>query len=300
MNKQYIKDNWEFFSLQSKDHFKSATLLQHHAIQFIAMAGRYLISQKPDDSNTNMKWYLNKKMVVGDWINSRQFPLKLGIRLEDLILFIFDPSFHDIAHFYLQGKTKPDIFQWFKLTLRELDVENIDALQMDMHYSIPPHKTDDEAPFEIENKDEMKTLSVLRSNAELVLDELSRQFDHPSKVKIWPHHFDTGCVVPVENTGGEIRKSIGLGLAVPDENVDYYYFYVNHWSADDNLDYTQIRELEGGGHWITSSWIGAVLPINEFYTDTNTDAQVNRVHSFFTSAINNTLDILLTTNIQMK
>lgn len=294
-----VKNNWSFLSLRSKDHFKSATLLQHHAVQFIAMAGRYLIPQKKDDSNTQMKWYLDKKMVTGEWIDSYTYPLKLGIQLSDLILMLLDPTYTDIAHCNMQGRTKSEIFDWLKDKLDQMKVETL-PLKMDLHYSIPFHKTEEGASFGVENHSEMLELTNLRNNAELVMQTFAMQFENASPVRIWPHHFDTSFTVPVKwDEKGQWVKTLTMGLAKPDEWIDYYYFYVNHWSADSSIDYNTITTLKGNGHWFTGDWIGAVLPLNELYQDSNTQEQVNRVCNFLHSAVNNTFDLLLASEMKL-
>jgi hypothetical protein len=299
MNFHYLKSSWEYLSLQSKDHFKSSTLLQHHAVQFIAMAGRYLVPQKSDDSNVSMKWNSKKRMLVGQWIDTRTSPVKLGLRLEDLMLFIFDPSYTEIDRFTIQGKTKPEVFEWLEKKMIELG-QRMGPLEMDMHYSIPPHNTDDDYPFEIENKDEMRETTFIREDADLILNELAQEFEGSSKIRVWPHHFDTGCLIPVEYKGKNLSKTLGIGLSVPDLNVDYYYFYVNHWSLNNDIDYFQAKDIDAGGHWITNNWIGAVLSLSELHKDKDKESQVDRVYSFFYSAINNTLDLLLANEMKMK
>jgi hypothetical protein len=299
MNFHYLKNNWEYLSLQSKDHFKSSTLLQHHAVQFIAMAGRYLVPQKKDDGNTSMKWHPNKRMLMGQWIDTDVSPVKLGIRIDDLTLFIFDTSYSEIDRCSLQGNTKAEVFEWLRKRMIDLG-QHQGPLEMDMHYSIKPHKTDDGYPFEIENKAELQEISSIRMDADLLIHELARQFERPSKIRIWPHHFDTNCVIPVENRGDHLTKTIAIGLGVPDVNVDYYYFYVTHWTSDDDIDYFQANNIDAGGHWITNSWIGAVLSLSELHKDKDKESQVDRAYSFFYSAINNTLELLKSDSLKMK
>ena len=300
MDLRKVKNNWNFLSLRSKDHFKSATLLQLHAVQFIAMAGRFLIPPKKDDSNTRMKWHLDKKMISGGWIDSGTIPLKIGIQLSDLIIMLLDPTHTDVACFNMQGSTKPEIFYWLKDKLDHMKVET-SPLKMDLHYTVPYHITDEGAAFAVENRPEMLELTNLRNNAELIMQLFAFPFDNAPRVHVCPHYFETSCFLPVKwGEDGSLSKSLSMGLAIPDEWIDYYYFYVNHWSADSSVDYDAITTLKGNGHWFTGDWIGAVLPLNELYRDSNTHEQVNRVCDFFHSAINNTLDLLLASELKLR
>ena len=69
---------------------------------------------------------------------------------------------------------------------------------------------------------------------------------------------------------------------------------------DNDIDYFQAKDIDAGGHWITNNWIGAVLSLSELHKDKDKESQVDRVYSFFYSAINNTLELLLANEMKMK
>ena len=48
-----MKEIWKALALAFNQKLNDALQQQYHATQFIAMAGRHLIPQQPDDSNTN-------------------------------------------------------------------------------------------------------------------------------------------------------------------------------------------------------------------------------------------------------
>jgi hypothetical protein len=60
------KKNWKTLTLPFNDDLNDALQQQHHASQFIALVGRHLIPQQPDDSNTNMQYLLDKELLVGN------------------------------------------------------------------------------------------------------------------------------------------------------------------------------------------------------------------------------------------
>jgi hypothetical protein len=292
MNIRDLNSNWEYLCYQSRDHFKSSSLLQHHAIQFIAIAGRYLAPQKNDGSNLGMHYYLKKKMLVGTWIDAKKFPIKVGIRLTDLYLMIMNPSFSEIASLNLQGHTKEEIFDWLNDKALELGAE-MGSLKPELHYQIPEHPTENGAPFEIENKEEMLTLTQIRSNADMALLYFSRYFVNKTPNVTWPDSFKSSYTIPIElDDENKIRKYINIGLSPPDLFVDHYYFYVSHWDPDDIADYDKISRLEGDGYWVTRDRAVAVLPLQRFFMDKSKEEQVNRVVLFFQSALNNTFEIL--------
>jgi hypothetical protein len=55
----------------------------------------------------------------------------------------------------------------------------------------------------------------------MVLQKISKAYDHAETVSIWPHHFDTGSLIPVlRNNKTEVTQSIGIGWAIPDGMID--------------------------------------------------------------------------------
>ena len=64
-------------------------------------------------------------------------------------------------------------------------------------------------------------------------------------IRIWPHHFDLGAILP---------GTIGVGLSPGDAYYAEPYFYVTPPSPIDRGP-----AIAGGGFWRTDGWTGAVL-----------------------------------------
>ena len=73
--------NWRLLSLPFSPELNDAIQQQHHAAQFIAMAGRHLIPQQPDDSNTNMQYLPELEALAGNQLSNG---LRLALQLENL------------------------------------------------------------------------------------------------------------------------------------------------------------------------------------------------------------------------
>jgi hypothetical protein len=300
MDLRELIKKWELISYQSKDHFKSTTLLQHHAIQFIAMAGRYLSSPRHNEKNLSMEWYLNKKMLIGSWIDAKKFPFKIGIRTQDLYLVILDPSFSEITGINLQGKTKAEVFDWLNKKMHEFKVE-LGNIKMELYYQLPAHETDDGRPFEIKDKQEMIELSKIMTNTFLMLQYFTHLFDDSIAISVWPEDFNFRFTIPVEyNNSGKMSKYVHVGLAVPDSFYDHHYFYVSHRDESGSSDYEKIRELDGDGQWVTKNNPIAILPLNMFFSDKSKEDQVQRLYNFYSSALNNTFDILVSPELKIS
>jgi hypothetical protein len=58
--------SWKELKLGFDETLNNVLLQQHHAAQFIALAGRHLIQQQADDSNTNMQFQADREWLVGN------------------------------------------------------------------------------------------------------------------------------------------------------------------------------------------------------------------------------------------
>ena len=56
---------WQLLSISYNDKLQDTLLQQYHAAQFLAIAGRYLIPQQADDSNTSLVFLPEKQELAG-------------------------------------------------------------------------------------------------------------------------------------------------------------------------------------------------------------------------------------------
>ena len=66
-----------------------------------------------------------------------------------------------------------------------------------------------------------------------------------------------------------------------DTSYDEPYFYINPWPFPEKRD--GHPDLEGGGHWHTEGWFGAVLPASSI-RDGSASEQGGQVYAFIRSA----------------
>ncbi|NOY49353.1 MAG: hypothetical protein GXO88_02115 [Chlorobi bacterium] len=271
---------WEHQSLPFDEKMKDALEQQHHAAQFLALAGHHLIPQKPDDSNTNMEYFPNKKMLIG---NPLPNGLKLALKLTDLQLFILDKLDNPIQSISLKGKTKKMVFNELLTSLQSHAVE-VGNFTDSLHYEIPQHALNDGAVFSAEDK-YLAENAIYRSNAKLVLSKIVSKLKNAEAVKIWPHHFDTGSFVSfAHNEKGELSQTIGLGLAIPDSMISEPYYYLSYWSAD-KLANVDSLPSPVTGKWLMPKWTGGVLPISDINSKCAEQEQEKTVSSFYDSGI---------------
>lgn len=276
------KSEWEIQSLTYTEDISDALQQQHHAAQFIAMVGKYLIPQKEDDSNTNMQFMMDGELLVGNKLPNEW---QIALDLTNLNLSIFDKEFKPKSEIQLNGKTKAQVFDNLKQTLAKFDFD-VSKFKNELHYEIPGHKLDKNLPFSIRYKNLFQENTVYRHNAEIVLNEIIADINNAEPVRIWPHHFDTGSIIPLaRNDQNKVSSSIGIGWAMPDSMIPEPYYYLSFWSEKPDEGLKSLSAL-AAGQWMMPNWNGAVLKHSEIFSGKSASEQHNMVKSFFTSGMN--------------
>ena len=78
------------------------------------------------------------------------------------------------------------------------------------------------------------------------------------------------------------KLSIGLGMAIPDELISDFYFYVSGYNGHDSIKLDSTYDLKYGAYY-NNGWKGFALPVNGIDKDIAT--------SFCQEAINNYIEV---------
>lgn len=272
---------WIPLTLDFNDRYHDALQQQHHAAQFIALAGRYLIPQEPDDSNTNMSYNAEKHLLLGNRISDSIY---IGLDLFTLELYLFDVSLQPLHSINPAGKKHNQVFEQFKNALSDTGIDTSKLVDK-MHYEIPQHAVSKGHTFNVEQQQYFRENASGRHNGDFILKNIVSMFKNAAPVRIWPHHFDSGTIIPLaHNEKGSVSKSIGLGWAIPDEMVAEPYFYLSYWSEKPAPDFNQLPPIEEG-QWISSGWQGAVLRLSDILKENDARVQYEKTRLFFNSGI---------------
>ena len=273
--------SWKQLTLPFNSKLNDTLQQQHHAAQFIALTGHYLIPQKADDSNTNMIYISEGDLLVG---NDLPNGLRVALKLTDLRIRILDKDNNTKKEIALDGKTKKDVFDELKQSLSDLDVDVL-GFKNELHYEMPVLQLDKSAVFSVKNEFNFIENSIYRYNAEIVLNKIATNFDKAESVKIWPHHFDTGTFFPLSHSdNGDLTSSIGIGWTIPDNMVNEPYYYLSFWSKNPIEDLEELKPLVAG-EWMMPIWNGAVLKHSEILKEKSAVKQYKLAISFFKSCI---------------
>jgi len=211
-----IRTTWHPISVPYEAGLHETITQHHHAAQFISMVGKQLIPQRDDDSNSSMRYQVRNQMLTGEEIVSGS---RMTLNLSDLSLGILNNGISSPNSVSLPGLTKSEAFN--KL-FHILNIEGINTI----NFKPELHFKENEIQFIEEH-------IKYRHNARLVLQKIGEHHPSADFIRIWPHHFDTGTILPLHsNSRGEVIRSIGMGWAIPDSMVQEPYFYLSIWSAN--------------------------------------------------------------------
>lgn len=283
--------SWEYLSLPASASLNEAIRQLHHAAQLVALLGDSLLPKADDDSQSSMQW----SDAVGGLLGL-PLPLKPKVRAvllhESFELRLVDEQLRPLEGLHLMGQTPAEALDWLRETIARLggDARSVRPVK---HFTLPSHPLDRGAAFAKPAPELLQELARHRHNADRLLHDLAASFDHASAIRIWPHHFDTGLVLTVAlDPDGQARQTVGVGLAIPDEQFDEPYWYVNHWSAGGDLVYNGLPDLPGGGRWHHNGWTGAVLHLSHLLQADDAPAQQAQAQHFLRAAVNASLEIL--------
>ncbi len=227
------------------------TTQMHLAAQYLAAAGISFLPKKEDDSHTNLGFSTTEGNMSTHPLNKEGDTLSLNYQR-----FTLEWSSKNSKNsLRLDGTSHSEIVQWITQTAIEENIKN--PFKYDLHYELPYDPITDDFTFKLHNVNRLRELTNFRILAQLALETFLENQQLKSDIRTWPHHFDTGAFVALEDNTG---LTIGLGLAIPDTMVNDYYFYLSAYKGHDGLDTAGLSPLTNG-KWYNEGFKGAVLPV---------------------------------------
>lgn len=235
----------------------------HFASQYLAAAGISFVEKKSDDSHTNLGWLASEQQLETHPLSSNGDVL--GLNYKTFSLEWTSPA--NKASLLLDGKTHQQVLTWLSSTSKTfLDKE----YKYNFHYDLP-YTIDDSYTYSLDAV-ALKKLAALRSLTQFSLEKTLKETGLDSDIRIWPHHFDSGVFASLT-----ADKSVGFGLAIPDDMIKTHYFYLSAYKGHTGIDTNGFVPLSLG-EWKNDGFKGAVLPAK--------NRSEEEVIQFFTQAIN--------------
>jgi len=242
------------------DNYNNTDQYIHQISKVLAKLGKSFVSQKPDDSHTNLYWEPLQKRMLGRWIETSNGPVLPCINIEDLSFQWLNARMEVIDEKLFENKNYDEIENMVSDTLPSHELSSNKFLDP-LHFAITDYPFKNQ-PFKRIKSENLSDWSNLRSLANHVLKDIVAYLNLNIEVRIWPHHFDTGIYFQwTDNLG------IGAGLAMKDSMVSEPYFYISGYSSDNNIEYSKAFPLTHG-EWVkTGSWKGGILPVTKFFSE---------------------------------
>ena len=286
-----IKENWQLLTHTETPELNQAAIQLHHASQFVAIFGNSLLPKAADDSQSNMVWLPSLKALAGHEVNLKR-RIRMALLYESFELQLINENEEALGVFPLSGQTKTTAMSFVRTQARSFGKKE-DDIQPISHFELPEHSLDKGAPFMMTNPGLFQELARYRHNAQLTLAEIAKGFEYASAVATWPHHFDTGSLIPVKfDDQSTHTKTVGIGLSPADGRVGEFYFYVNHWQKEGKVDYDTLPSLPEGAEWHTRDWKGAILKMSEVLKKKTAEEQAELVGAFLRSAVDASFGLL--------
>jgi hypothetical protein len=270
---------WETLGNVSPRQLAPARLLLHHAAQVVAAAARSLCPPRPDDGHTSLEW-TSPHGLTGQEVPGKR-PWRASLRLDEASLEVLAEG-TEVGRYALQGRTQRAAFEWLVARARELGAP-VERLALVPPYALPEHPFGAGAVFEAPGDGSLAEVARWFGNADTLLREIADAWPGAAPVRVWPHHFDIGSVLPLASGHGEEAPSIGIGLSPGDEGIAEPYFYVTPWPAPGAAE--PLPELEAGGRWHREGWTGAVLEASEVVAAGGGAAQAAAASAFLEGAV---------------
>lgn len=268
---------WEALGGVAPRGLAETRLVLHHAAQLVAAVGRSLVPARPDDGHTSLEWHRTSRSFVGEEVPGPR-PWRAALRPDDLSLAVLAEG-GEFGRLALAGRTLDEGFAWLLDQAREL-LAPADRLTLEAPYTLPRHAGGARAAFAAPGDGSLVELAHWFADGEALVRGVAEGWAGAAPVRVWPHHFDIGSVLPLGPAAGESAPSIGIGLSPGDEGIDEPYLYVTPWPAPNSLP-----DLPAGGRWHREGWTGALLTGSEIVAAGAGEPQVALASAFVTGTV---------------
>ena len=269
---------WESLGEVPPRQLAEARRLLHHAAQLVAAVGRCLVAPRPDDGHTSLEWRAGARALAGQEVPGPR-PWRAALRVEDLSLAVCVRD-AEVSRLALSGRTQADAFAWLVERARDLGAAS-ERLRLAAPYAIPEHPVGGGAPFAPGSDGSLAELARWVADGTGLLRAVADTWPAAAPVRVWPHHFDVGSVLPLDGQGKD-APSIGVGLSLGDEGMPEPYLYVTPWPRPAG---ESLPELPAGGRWHREGWTGAVLTGSEIVDAGGGAAQAAEAGAFLSGTV---------------
>lgn len=244
----------------------------HWLSQVIAKVNKALVTEKEDDSHTNLYFDAVGKRLIGRWIDTPKEKILLTLDIVHHRFEWLDSRLQNQSVVGIENKELKVLEQEVREYPKSLGL-NTDKIAAPLHFEIPDYKIRTIQEGELTEKS-LNSWCKIRELANFACLAVTGYLQAESEIRIWPHHFDTGIYCQVTKSLG-----LGFGLAIEDTLVGEPYFYLAGYSSGNSIQYKDLPDLIAGKWLIGEHWNGAVLTLSEIY-DLPSDIALEKINKY--------------------
>jgi hypothetical protein len=204
------------------DAFRDAWRQLHYAAQSASEVGKSWGTPRADDSHSSLVW--QGTALLGERVRAPR-AFRAALDVPSFALSLRDDTGTELAVHPLDGDTLAGAIAWSRAEAERLGGP---ARQPSVAApDLPPHAIAGGARFARGDGARFAELAALLGGAAGVLGEVARQLAIAEPARVWPHHFDMAVLAAFGTD-----RTIGVGLAVPEQLEASGYWYVSPWAAD--------------------------------------------------------------------
>lgn len=266
---------WKNYTKEFTGELREAILQLHHASQFIGMVGSSYQDKQSDDSHTNLIW--EEPQLI-----SSSNHLRAVLNLNTWTWELENRTTGVTQKLNISQNNKIQALHWFQHSLEQFGVDASKYLPIPK-FELPYYPLLQHHSFSDFSPNTRATLISFFTNAHQVLNQVKKHFVDAAPIRVWPHHFDMGSLIPVQpTTTGETNKSIGFGWAIPDDHLLEPYFYINYYNVNKKEPSIKMPKLQSDGQWHCKAWTGIVFPYSKILL---LNDQFSALESYFLEGI---------------
>ena len=248
----------------------------HAACQWVTKAARANLEAVADDSHSNMGWLPSISCLVSHRLDKTN---SVGFSFETASLLILDEA-RISAECPLQGATDTEAGRWLDTQLKELGLRETRHAVMPYQLEAVPTRYD----FDLQSLIALgRWFSIGFAILPIVIEQMEANTVNKPSVRCWPHHYDVGGLMLLDDDDPETARSIGVGLSPGDNHYAEPYFYCNPWPVP---PVQSLGEAPTGLRWHVDGFVSLIATATSLQSGYDMDevvaAAVNRVKELLT------------------
>jgi hypothetical protein len=237
----------------------------HWLSQVLAKTNRAYVPEQKDDSHTNLYFDTLQQRILGRWIEGPGGRIILALHLQSLSFQWLDEKQNILQEVSVLNKPMDQLEKNVSDYPASLSMRT-DAFSQPMHFEIPDYEIIKLNREDI-SKEGLQRWIYYRDLANVVCQNMLGYLQAEGEIRIWPHHFDTGIYIQVNED-----LAIGFGLAMEDAMIGDAYYYMSGYRGESEISYLDLIQLSAGKWETGEQWKGAVLPLRDIPDSSSKDA----------------------------